>query len=599
MTGALIGQETESGFVRGAAVGAISGAVFSIEVFESSLLLWQSDESGILCLLYLIDVIASLLSGRLVRERIGPAMLSAVQSQMGAAETTFEDVQNIFDTGSVRGLAGDLVEKIPKITIRSNDNADASGEKVSCSVCLQDFQSRETVRRLPQCHHMFHLPCIDKWLLSHVPIYSSKTSTYLSGYVDTSFLQMMVVGIFLRLTGLAKNCIDSIVAVSPSEECLQCGGLKAEKLKLRYFKLEELEKATENFSADCLLGSGAFGNVYKGSFEGEGTFAIKRAHVESYQTTEEFRNEVRLLSTVNHPNLVGLVGFSEESGPKGAKILVYEYVPHGSLLEYIIGRGGRNLTWRQRVNIAIGAAKGIAHLHDGIKPSIIHRDIKPSNILIGERFEAKVSDFGLVKMGPIGDQSHVSSQVKGTPGYLDPAYCTSFHLSSFSDVYSFGVILLQLISGQPAVDTTRNHIIGWARPSIERGNIEEILDTTLLSKPCNMEMMLKMGELGLRCVAKTPKDRPTMTQVWQELENTFNEHPSLSSKTRTTTKFPQSTEQGISFEQDCSQSFVSIDGVGFQKFHIELDSISSQSNSLRCFEINSASIGIDKEDLKF
>ncbi|MBA0730314.1 hypothetical protein Golax_023327, partial [Gossypium laxum] len=241
---------------------------------------------------------------------------------------------------------------------------------------------------------------------------------------------------------------------------------------------------------------------------------------------------------------------------------------------------------------------GIAHLHDGIKPSIIHRDIKPSNILIGERFEAKVSDFGLVKMGPIGDQSHVSSQVKGTPGYLDPAYCTSFHLSPFSDVYSFGVILLQLISGRPAVDMTRNHIIDWARPSIERGNIEEILDTTLLSKPCNMEMMLKMGELGLRCVAKTPKDRPTMTQVWQELENTFNEHPSLSSKTTTTTKLPQSTEQGISFEQDCSQSFVSIDGVGFQKFHIELDSISSQS-SLRCFEINSASIGIDKENLKY
>ncbi|KAB2094849.1 hypothetical protein ERO13_A02G174000v2 [Gossypium hirsutum] len=351
------------------------------------------------------------------------------------------------------------------------------------------------------------------------------------------------------------------------------GGLKAEKLKLRYFKLEELEKATENFSADCLLGSGAFGNVYKGSFEGEGTLAIKRAHVESYQTTEEFRNEVRLLSTVNHPNLVALVGFSEESGT--------------------------NFTWRQRVNIAIGAAKGIAHLHDGIKPSIIHRDIKPSNILIGERFEAKVSDFGLVKMGPIGDQSHVSSQVKGTPGYLDPAYCTSFHLSPFSDVYSFGVILLQLVSGRPAVDTTRNHIIDWARPSIERGNIEEILDTTLLSKPCNMEMMLKMGELGLRCVAKTPKDRPTMTQVWQELENTFNEHPSLSSKTTTTTKFPQSNEQGISFEQDCSQSFVSIDGVGFQKFHIELDSISSQSNSLRCFEINSASIDIDKENLKY
>ncbi|KAK9038900.1 hypothetical protein V6N11_023743 [Hibiscus sabdariffa] len=167
MTGALIGQETESGFIRGAAVGAISGAVFSIEVFESSLVLWQSDESRIRCLLYLIDVIASLLSGRLVREQIGPTILSAVQSQMGPAETTFEDVQNIFDIGGSIGFAGDLVEKIPKIKITNNNNVDASGEKVSCAVCLQDFQLGETVRSLPQCHHMFHLPCIDKWLISH------------------------------------------------------------------------------------------------------------------------------------------------------------------------------------------------------------------------------------------------------------------------------------------------------------------------------------------------------------------------------------------------------------------------------------------------
>ncbi|TYI54024.1 hypothetical protein E1A91_D11G046800v1 [Gossypium mustelinum] len=156
MTGALIGQETESGFVRGC-------------VFESSLLLWQSDESGIGCLLYLIDVIVSLLSGRLVRERIGPAMLSAVQSQMGAAEpaTTFAEVHNIFDTGSAKGLARHLVEKIPKMIITNGNNVNASGEKVSCSVCLQDFQLGETVRNLPQCHHMFHQRCIDKWLLSH------------------------------------------------------------------------------------------------------------------------------------------------------------------------------------------------------------------------------------------------------------------------------------------------------------------------------------------------------------------------------------------------------------------------------------------------
>ncbi|KAL0315465.1 UNVERIFIED_CONTAM: putative serine/threonine-protein kinase PBL16 [Sesamum radiatum] len=124
---------------------------------------------------------------------------------------------------------------------------------------------------------------------------------------------------------------------------------------------------------------------------------------------------------------------------------------------------------------------GIAHLHEGISPSIIHRDIKPSNILIGEGYEAKVSDFGLVRSGPVGDQSHVSSQVKGTPGYLDPAYCSSFHLTPFTDVYSFGVILLQLVAARPAVESSRNnassHIIDWARPSIEKDSIEDILDT--------------------------------------------------------------------------------------------------------------------------
>ncbi|CAH8344262.1 unnamed protein product [Eruca vesicaria subsp. sativa] len=160
VTGALIGQETESGFIRGAAVGAISGAVFSIEVFESSLVLWKSNESRFGCLLYLIDVIVSLISGRLVRERIGPAMLSAVQSQMGAVDATFDELSSIFDTGGSKGLTRDMVDKIPKIKITGKSND-------SCSVCLQDFQIGETVRSLPQCHHMFHLPCIDNWLLRH------------------------------------------------------------------------------------------------------------------------------------------------------------------------------------------------------------------------------------------------------------------------------------------------------------------------------------------------------------------------------------------------------------------------------------------------
>ncbi|XP_076889520.1 putative serine/threonine-protein kinase PBL11 [Bidens hawaiensis] len=379
--------------------------------------------------------------------------------------------------------------------------------------------------------------------------------------------------------------------------------MDAHELMLRKFQVEELETATNNFAEECLVGSGAFGNVYKGTFEGDVTLAIKKACDDSYTSTHEFRNEVKLISKVKHPNLVGLVGYCEETGRKGVQILVYEYVPNGSLLEHIVGRDKKPLTWRQRVNIAIQAAKGIAHLHEGIKPSIIHRDIKPSNILIGDGFEAKVSDFGLVRSGPVGDNSYVSSQIKGTPGYLDPAYCTSFHLSPFSDVYSFGVILLQLIAARPAVDSNRSrsnyHIIDWARPHLERGNVEEILDANLLIEPCNMDIMLKMGLLGLRCVVKEPKQRPTMTQVHQELETALwsverNVHRQVRPRSSTVSISGRSRElrHGHMMDHDSS---VSLDGIGLQRFRVDMDSLSLHSVSMRCLESDSIVFHIDDE----
>ncbi|KAM6591311.1 hypothetical protein CsatA_013916 [Cannabis sativa] len=369
--------------------------------------------------------------------------------------------------------------------------------------------------------------------------------------------------------------------------------VKEEKTILRKFEFEEVVKATNNFSRECLLGSGAFGNVYKGTFDVQATLAIKRPHNHSCQTVEEFRNEVRLLSKVKHRNLVGLVGYCEEPEPKGSKMLIYEYVPNGSLLEFITGKSGISLSWRQRANIAIGAAKGIAHLHEGTKPSIIHRDIKPSNILVGDDFEAKVSDFGLVKSGPTDDQSHVSSLVKGTPGYLDPAYCSSFHLSTFSDVFSFGVILLQLISARPAIESTKMHsnyhIIDWARSSLESGKAEDIIDVNLLSEPCNMKMMLMMGRLGLRCVGHVPKQRPTMTQVWQELEKALYKAENPMKKQLS---FSWNSRKSMDYEYSQS-SFVSINEIGFQRFHVEMESLSFQSTVLRCLEDNSISIDID------
>ncbi|XP_073111335.1 probable serine/threonine-protein kinase PBL25 [Elaeis guineensis] len=394
-----------------------------------------------------------------------------------------------------------------------------------------------------------------------------------------------VAGVAVLLTGFCvyfcnKRCYFKRNKKNNASRCDEDGS--QEKVQLRRFHLVELEKATKSFSDECLIGSGAFGDVYKGIFDAEGALAVKKPHADSYQSIQEFRNEVELLSRVKHRNLVGLVGYCEEADQK---IVVYEYVPHGSLLEYIAGRRRKMLTWRQRVNIAIGAAKGIAHLHEGVHPSIIHRDIKPSNILVDDGFEAKVSDFGLVKSGPDGDESHVSSQIKGTPGYLDPAYCSSFHLTPSSDVYGFGVILLQLVAARPAVDLSRPqsqyHIIDWARPSIERGNVQEIIDTNLLLEACSMEMMLKMGQLGLRCVIDEPKDRPTMSQVVRELEEALG-----------STSLAQNQPSGgpsRSIASGESNSF-SIDGVRLQRFHLETDDLTIHSASMRCLDINSISL---------
>lgn len=165
VTGALIGLATETGLFRGAAIGAISGAVFSIEAVESSVVLWHSHESGIWSILFVFDIICSLLSGRLVREKVGPAVQSAVQSQMNALELPYVETLDIFEISDTRGMSKDSVDLLPKLRITSENNLDCSGEKIICSICLQGIQVGETVRSLPYCQHMFHLSCIDGWLV--------------------------------------------------------------------------------------------------------------------------------------------------------------------------------------------------------------------------------------------------------------------------------------------------------------------------------------------------------------------------------------------------------------------------------------------------
>ncbi|KAG0497059.1 hypothetical protein HPP92_001458 [Vanilla planifolia] len=165
--GAVIGLATETGLFRGAGIGAISGAVFSVEAVESSVALWHSSESVIWSILYVIDIIYSLFSGRLVQEKVGPAVQSAVQSQMSAMDSPYLEAPDIFETGGTHGMSKDSLNSLPKLKITPKDSIDSGGERINCSVCLQDIHVGETARSLPHCKHFFHLPCIDSWLIRH------------------------------------------------------------------------------------------------------------------------------------------------------------------------------------------------------------------------------------------------------------------------------------------------------------------------------------------------------------------------------------------------------------------------------------------------
>eukprot|EP01018_Ginkgo_biloba_P025027 Gb_24466 [translate_table: standard] len=298
----------------------------------------------------------------------------------------------------------------------------------------------------------------------------------------------------------------------------------APKLKgARWFSFQELRKSTNNFSEANEIGSGGYGKVYKGILPGGGEMlAIKRAQQGSMQGGAEFKNEIELLSRVHHKNLVGLIGFCFE---QAEQMLVYEYMPNGTLRESLSGRTSIHLDWRRRVRIALDSAKGLSYLHELVNPPIIHRDVKSSNILLDENLNAKVADFGLSKLvadGGIdaGGKGHVSTQVKGTLGYLDPDYYMTQKLSEKSDVYSFGVVLLEIITAkQPIVHG--KYIVREVRTALERDGmraLNELLDP-LLRDSYSLTGLESFVELALRCVEEAVEDRPSMSEVVKELES--------------------------------------------------------------------------------
>ncbi|KAI5074278.1 hypothetical protein GOP47_0010239 [Adiantum capillus-veneris] len=289
------------------------------------------------------------------------------------------------------------------------------------------------------------------------------------------------------------------------------------KLCVQEFSFDEIRDATNNFCTK--LGQGGFGPVYKGCLQDGRQVAIKVAYDFSHQGPKEFLNEVDLLSRVHHRNLVALIGYCNEE----KLILVYEFMSNGSLFDCLHGPSlkAAPLSWATRLQILVDAAEGLEYLHRSCNPPIIHRDIKSSNLLLNDKMEAKLSDFGISRKNMMGGSESLNTPLMGTMGYMDPEYFSGERLTEKVDVYSFGVLVFEVICGQRAVfqeswSPEQKNLVEWAKAFIDRGAIDDIVDVSLNGQ-YDVRSVRKAVEVAVACVGIPSPNRPKMTDVCMEL----------------------------------------------------------------------------------
>ncbi|KAG8376640.1 hypothetical protein BUALT_Bualt09G0084500 [Buddleja alternifolia] len=337
-----------------------------------------------------------------------------------------------------------------------------------------------------------------------------------------AFLVFIAVSATVALVRRYRRFSYQVQLAKAREETLRSsnGGKSA-----RMFSLREMKKATNKFSKDRILGSGGFGEVYKGELEDGMVVAIKSAKVGDIKSTEQVLNEVGILSQVNHRNLVKLLGCCVEAEQP---LMIYEYVSNGTLHDHLHGKYSNFLNWKIRLRIASQTAEALAYLHSSAYTPIYHRDVKSTNILLDEDFNAKVADFGISRLATQG-LSHVSTCAQGTLGYLDPEYYKSYQLTDKSDVYSYGVVLLELLTSMKVIDFSRDdenvNLVIYAGERARSGSILEVVDQRLISEDgCvhNVASLRMFSEVALGCLREKKDERPSMKDVVQEIQSVIN-----------------------------------------------------------------------------